>query len=399
MKKLRLPFYLLILLFGLSHFSAQTTLPLAGPLVAATNARQDQILLYDVGSGSLRELSFGYGEQQVWGFSPDGCRILFTLDSGDQHLPQLYTARLDGSDAHLMAQYTDNFDPTGVNAWGVWEPTWSSTGRIAFTLWRDLPQPDGTVEQQSHIVWIDGNGGTPQFYSNTGDEFSPAWSPDGQWLAYVSYTERAPGADVYSTAVPTVAPPPGQTTTELPAVREADLWVVSLDGGLKYPLTDFATGSVRSPRWSPDGELIGFLYSPTTGEDTIWMIANQSGAIATQLSFHWNLTLDHTWLPDSTAMIASIRDFRGLVENRLWRIPLIGNADSDATLYLTDAAFTYTDYPRFSADGRYLALRSEYSLVIVDLSDNTWRRLYADQPGNTPPVWTPAGFRGESACP
>lgn len=398
MRKPAIVTLLLLLTVPVLSLSAQADLPLTGPLVATTAAQQDAIFLYDLASDSTRELAFGAGEHHLWDFSPDGCRILFTVDSGTDNLPLMFSARLDGSDVREMVWYEEGNEPAGVLDWGIWEPDWSPTGRIAFTLLSDIPQTDGSIERAKHVGWIDGEGGEPTLYSVTGRENTPTWSPDGQWLAYVSYDERVPGVDVFSTAVPTVEPPPGTPTEELPTILEADLWMVSVDGGTKYPLTDFPTGSVRSPRWSPDGELIGFVYAPSGNNDTFWMTANQRGAILTQLSFRWNLTLDYTWLPDSSAMIASVGDFQGVETNRVWHIPLIGDADSGGELFLPDDLFTYTDFPRFSADGRYLALRNEYSLVLIDLTDNTHRRLFIDRPGNTPPVWSPATFSGEANC-
>ncbi|HRF97320.1 MAG TPA: hypothetical protein PLZ51_19060, partial [Aggregatilineales bacterium] len=180
------------------------------------------------------------GELQLWDYSPDGCRLLFTVDSTSNGMPKLYSARLDGSDIRAMVQYSELSDIE----WGVWEPDWGANGQIAFTMYR-MRQGERGIEKQSHIAWIDGVGGIPNFYSQTGREFTPTWSPNGQWLAYVSYDERVPGADVYSTAVPT---PQGQTGEELPTINEADMWVVSADGATKYQLTRFDVGSVRSPR-------------------------------------------------------------------------------------------------------------------------------------------------------
>jgi Tol biopolymer transport system component len=384
-------------------FSQQSPLsgaPLVGPLLAATPASQDRIIIYDLGSETRRELSFGAGQLFVWDFSPDSCRVAFTLSDGSTPA-HLYSARLDGSDLREMVQYTD----MPPDAWGIWEPQWSPDGsRIAFTMTRDTSYlesigreaQDDTYEYR--VAWIPAEGGAPQFYSRAGDEHTPQWSPDGSWLTYVAYEARVPGADPSSTAVPTPLPPPGQAPPPAPLIREADLWVISADGEERYRLTYFDTGSVSDPRWSPDGELISFVYSPTGNNDQFWMIANHPGAIPTQLSAQLALIMDVTWLPDSSAMLSAVRDFHDEPSNRLWRIPLVGNADSDATLYGDDSALTYADYPRFSADGRWLALRSEYSLTVMDTTTNTWRILDADALGDTPPVWSRVGFTGEQNC-
>ncbi len=393
MRMTRLGFLILILLLNSSILWAQDT-PLAGPLIGTTAAEQDRILLYDLGAGTQRSLSFGNEWHTLWGFSPDGCHILYTLSDGIGPA-RAYSARLDGSDERALVQYGELPAPD----WGVWEPQWSPDGtRIVFTMMRNLPQRDGTKKVAYHIGFVTPDDSEPHFYSVTGSEHSPQWSPDGQWLAYLSYRERVPGAEPYATAAPTPTVPEGQPTPDTPLVNEGDLWVVSADARTKYPLTNFTTGSVREPRWSPDGELISFILSPTPVNDQFWMIAYTSGAIATQLSYQWSLILDTTWLPDSSAILASVRDFHQTSENKLWTIPLVGNADTDATLYLDDPALGFADYPRFSPDGRWLALRSAYTLTVYDTQNRAWTRLDETVLGNTPPVWSPAGFRGEAAC-
>lgn len=384
-RKIPLLFALLLLAAGARSASLAPGFPpgslLTGPILAADTAAQDSIILYDLGTGARRDLSFGTGWQRVWDFSPDGCRILFTSSDGSQPA-SVYTARLDGSDV------TELVTSDGVS--GAWEPQWGGD-KIAYT------QIDANGKH--FIAWIDPATRETGTYSVSGDEHTARWSPDRQWLVYVSYEERAAGADMFATAEPTR---PGTVSTML---READLWVVKANrtegstGTGKYRLTSFPVGSVSMPRWSPDGDLIGFVYSPAANNDQFWMIGVSPTAVPTQLSYQWVLALDLTWLPDSTAMIASARDLQNIAENRLWHIPLTGNADRDAVQYLSDPELSYADYPRFSADGRWLALRSQYALAVYNTTEFTWDWVPDAPLGNTPPVWSPAAFAGEASCP
>ena len=154
MKKSAVVLLSLLLTFPFINLSAQLDQPMTGPIVATTSAHQDRLLLYDVGNDAFRELSFGVGEHHFWDFSPDGCRVLFTVDAGDNNLPSLFSARLDGSDLQSLVQYDDDFNSAQGNPWGIWEPDWSSTGQIAFTILRDIPQPDGEIIRHRHIAWI-----------------------------------------------------------------------------------------------------------------------------------------------------------------------------------------------------------------------------------------------------
>ncbi|MBC8100506.1 MAG: hypothetical protein H7Y11_13770, partial [Armatimonadetes bacterium] len=98
----------------------QGNAPLVGPVLATVPAAQDRVLLYDVGSGAERTLRFGAGWLNLWGFSPDGCQLLFTLTGGDG-LGRAYTANLDGSGQREVVTYAE----LPPEAWGIWEPQWS----------------------------------------------------------------------------------------------------------------------------------------------------------------------------------------------------------------------------------------------------------------------------------
>ncbi|MCS6835899.1 MAG: hypothetical protein NZ750_07765 [Anaerolineae bacterium] len=368
--------------------------PLLGaPLLAYTRADHADVWLYDVQADTARRLRLGEGLHHVWGFSPDGCRLLASLDAGRLG-GRLFSLSLDGTDVRSLVAY-DELPP---QAWGVWEATWSPDGqRIAFIMLREQPER-GQVVVARHLAIIPSEGGAPQFYSVTGREHSPAWSPDGALLAYTSYDERPVGADPLSTAAPTLVPEAGVSPSPPVTVSEADLWLIRADGQAKTRLTNFSVGSVTMPRWSPDGALLGFVYSPTPNNDLFWMIAPQANAIPTQLSLGGVNVLDLAWLPDSTALLASARNMQGISENILWRVPLVGLADTDSAPLLPEAAgLGSADFPRWSADGRILALRSAYALALWD-AESQQARFIADSLGNTPPHWSPAGFQGETGC-
>lgn len=358
------------------------SLPFEGDVLAFTSGEGGLITLYDTQTTLWRDLSFGAGAHHVWDFSPDGCRVLFTLTE-DAAPTRVYSARLDGTDRRDLLDLSDLPD----SDWTVWQPDWSARDIIALTLARN------TIEgRESRVAWIPGEGGPPTFYSVAGDEHDPVWSPSGDWLAYTSYEQRPAGPEVYATADPNNTPP------DAPQLREADIWLVTANGLTKERITTFTVGSAAHPRWSPDETLLGFVFSPSAGENQFWMIAAAPGAIPTQLSFEWNQTLDVVWHPQGTSMVAAVRDFQGADESRLWTIPLQGNADIGATRYFSDPtlAGTHADYPRFNATGDLLAFRSGYQLQIVNTV--TGERVALDNYASTPPVWSPAGFQGEAAC-
>lgn len=379
--------YVIILLATAAQ--AQTSPPLVGDILAMNTVQQDSIILYDPATDSYREIAYGAGAHHVWDFSPDGCRVLFTYAEGAS-AGRLYSMALDGSSAREMAVYPE----LPVERWRIWEPDWSADGRIAFTMMR--LQNDG--ETTSHIGFVNADDPTIQFYSVSGTESSPTWSPDGGWLAYISYQERVAGANVMATALPTAEPPPGQTPIASITVAEADLWVVSADASLKYQVTNFDTGSISQPRWSPDSELISFVWSPQNSSDMLWMIANQPAAIPTQLSYQWAMILESTWLPDTTGVIGTMREFRETIPNNLWQLPLVNDDDSQSVRYLEELNISHADFPRFNTNGNWLAVRSGYEMLLIDTQNRTSRLLNRSVIGNTAGIWSPETFAGEIDC-
>ncbi len=160
-------------------------------------------------------------------------RLQFKLDEEgylDRRRTHLYVFDLD---AKSLRQITSgDYDDS--------EPAWSPDGKwLAFSSNRSVPDPDATYDQNIWVVPASNSdkGAHPtQVTTNPGADGSPAWSPDGEWIAYV--TQMDPHLFDYATKHLAVAPATG---------GEAKLITLALDR------------MVTVPRFSPDGKYLYFI--------------------------------------------------------------------------------------------------------------------------------------------
>ena len=129
------------------------------------------------------------------------------------------------------------------------EPVWSPDGKqLAFTSNRSQPDPDRNFNSDIWTVTADNvarSAGAPsddkgahltQITTNPGADRSPAWSPDGKWIAFVSQIDAK--AIDYATHHLAIAPSTG---------GEAKVLTLKLDR------------NVRRPRFSTNGRTVYFL--------------------------------------------------------------------------------------------------------------------------------------------
>lgn len=153
--------------------------------------------------GSIRQVTFQGGGFPTW--SADGSRIAFMSRRGGSG--DIYTVASDGSGT---AERLLGGPRTQIPV------SWSPQGVLAYYEIGDITQRD---------VWVVdvANGGDPVlFVATPANELSPMFSPDGNWIAYVS--NETGQNEVYVRPYP----PPGPVTA------------VSIDGG-------------SEPNWSRDG--------------------------------------------------------------------------------------------------------------------------------------------------
>ncbi|HWZ41891.1 MAG TPA: S9 family peptidase [Candidatus Saccharimonadales bacterium] len=120
------------------------------------------------------------------------------------------------------------------------EPAWSPDGQLlAFRSNRSTPDPDRTYDTN---IWVVAAGNTDkgahltQVTTNPGEDAAPAWSPDGKWITYV--TQLEPKLLVYATHHIAVSP---------------------ATGGAAKVLTQAFDRMSRSPHFSPDSKFVYFI--------------------------------------------------------------------------------------------------------------------------------------------
>jgi len=120
------------------------------------------------------------------------------------------------------------------------EPAWSPDGRsLAFTSNRSKPDPDATYNTDIWVVAADNTdkgAHLTQITTNPGEDGSPAWSPDGKWITYVTRLE--PKLFEYATKNIAVSP---------------------AAGGEAHVLTRDLDRMATDPHFTPDGKSILFI--------------------------------------------------------------------------------------------------------------------------------------------
>jgi TolB protein len=202
---------------------------------------------------------------------------------------------------------------------------------------------DGTPPAQRHqLIVADADGENQHLILESRYPLmSPAWSPDGQWLAYVSFETKHSGVYVQR-------------------VRSGERRQVSARAGVN-----------GAPAWSPDGKRLALTLGGSGGNPDIYVLD-----LATQdllrLTDDPAIDTEPEWAPDG-ASVYFTSDRAG--SPQIYRIPVQAGAHPRRITFTG----TYNARPRLSPDGAQLAMvtldNGNYRIAVQDLTNGSVRVL------------------------
>jgi len=266
------------------------------------------------GTGVTR-VSFPNGGNSDPAFSPDGQKIAFKSPSASNYEISVMNADGTGRTPLTSTSVVES------------EPTWSPDGaKIAFVA--NSFDVDGQTDREIWVMNADGTGRT-QLTNNSSDDYYPAWSPLGDKIAYVNHTDRniyVMDANGNNPTNITPNSPPGcssncyQGDDTYPAWSPdgqkiayvhgygppsnpfaggglPNIWTMEPNGANKTNISNNNSVSAVHPAYSPDGAQITYVGAVDTNRDIWLMNTDGTGQVVLQANAANDIAPD--WQQDS----------------------------------------------------------------------------------------------------
>jgi len=201
----------------------------------------------------------------------------------------------------------------------------------------------------------DADGGNADYIlANREPIISPAWSPDGNRIAYVSFEKK-----------------------------RSIVFVHTLSDGNRHVVANFE-GSNSAPSWSPDGQRLAVTLS-RDGVAQIYAV-NADGSGLTRLTNSLSIDTEAAWSPDARTMLFT-SDRGG--SPQVYRMPVGGGAAERMTF-----EGTYNVTPRWSPDGKSFCFiqrnGGRYNVAIQEIGSRS-AQLLTDGRIDSSPTFSPNG--------
>ena len=260
-----------------------------------------------------------------------------------------------------------------------------------------------TAGQEGAVVYAlnvaDSDGGNPVVLRTSPDPImSPAWSPDGRRLVYVSFEggssrimmqELATGLRREITAFPGIngapafSPDGRRLALTLSRDGSPDIYVLTLESGELQRLTSKDSIDTE-PAWSPDGRTLIFTSNRSAGRPQLFQVSATGDGAPERLTFEGRYNARAAFSPDGSRL-AFVHESDGE-----YRIAVMGVGDGKIDL-LTNG--TLDESPTFAPNGRLVLYatteRGRSALAAVSIDGRFRQRLSINETGVRDPAWSP----------